>query len=259
MRNSIAALLVIMIMLSAVPAHPHMKESMSIEIISDDGGTFFTIPYRDYRRGSTRVIKKYLEAIKGENYSVAVRNTTSGRIGVVIAVDGRNIIDGSKSKLESSEMMYLVNPYSRTKLEGWRTDSETVHRFHFIAMHDSYSVRTFVDSSALGIIAVAAFREKKEREPGELFERQAGKKKAGRAPSPAAESDAVGTGFGEGKYSPTVKVEFEPERRPFEKLLVKYEWRESLCRKGLLECRKAEPNRLWDGDGYAPYPPGYHE
>jgi hypothetical protein len=38
---------------------------------------------------------------KGENYSIVIRNNTPERIGVVIAVDGRNIITGEKSFLKN--------------------------------------------------------------------------------------------------------------------------------------------------------------
>jgi hypothetical protein len=38
-------------------------------------------------------------------------------------------------------------------------------------------------------------------------------------------------------------------------LLVKYEWRDVLCKKGLLKCWYQEGNRLWDEYDYAPFPP----
>jgi hypothetical protein len=41
------------------------------------------------------------------------------------------------------------------------------------------------------------------------------------------------------------------------KTLVKYEWREVLCKKGLLACGNDRGNRLWDDSSYAPFPPGY--
>ena len=68
---------------------------------------------------------------------------------------------------------------------------------------------------------------------------------------------SAGTGFGDEQYSPVVKVAFEPAGVPLQKTLVKYEWREVLCKKGILSCRQEPRNRLWDGDNYAPYPPGY--
>jgi hypothetical protein len=50
-------------------------------------------------------------------------------------------------------------------------------------------------------------------------------------------------------------VEFEPDRRAAERHFLKYEWRDTLCRKGVIDCRWSK-NRFWDDDGYAPYPPG---
>ncbi|MBA4395718.1 MAG: hypothetical protein C0407_19365, partial [Desulfobacca sp.] len=64
-----------------------------------------------------------------------------------------------------------------------------------------------------------------------------------------------GTGFGEGQYSPSVRVEFEPEAFSAERHFLKYEWRETLCRKGIMDCRQPH-NRFWDERrDYAPYPP----
>lgn len=262
MRYTISALLLILLMLSSAPAYCHRGGDVNIEIVSEAGKEFLAIPFKDIKTGSTHVIKKYLEAKRGENYSIGIRNNTPERIGVVIAVDGRNIITGKKSFLKNNETMYIVEPYGYTKLEGWRTDQNTVHRFYFTDMKDSYSVRTFGDSSAMGVIAVAAFRD---RERPIIYERQMKKESAPGATSnrfSARESegfknDIAGTGFGNEKYSPVVKVKFEPENIPFEKILVKYEWRETLCKKGILKCLPEEGNRLWDEDEYAPYPPGH--
>lgn len=262
MRYTILVLAVVLVFVSAAPVHSHHRGDLEVEIVSDKGDVFFVLPYKEIEKGRTQVIKRYLEARKGENYSVVIRNNTSSKVGVVIAVDGRNIITGNKSYLKSNEMMYLVDPYGYAKYEGWRTDDETVHRFYFTDIKDSYAKRTFDDSSAMGVIAVAAFREKER--PRAFFDRLKGKERSSAAPSsPLAsepkkdESDSAGTGFGDGKYSPVVKVEFEPERIPFKKMLVKYEWRETLCRKGIIRCMTEEKNRLWDEREYAPFPPGY--
>lgn len=235
---------------------------MDVEIITDMGNEFSIIPFKDFETGCTHVIKRYLEAKRGKNYSIGIRNNMPERIGVIIAVDGRNIITGKKSFLKNSEMMYIVEPYGYTRLEGWRTDENTVHRFYFTDIRDSYAVRTFGDTSAMGVIAVAVFREKER--PRILYERQLHKENAPASPrssekgaSGRYESDAAGTGFGDEKYSPVIKVKFEPEGSPWEKILIKYEWREVLCRKGLLQCRPGERNRLWDEGEFAPYPPGY--
>jgi hypothetical protein len=251
--------------LSAIPGYCHRGGNVNIRIVSDSGDKFLTIPFKDNWEGTTHVIKKYLEAIKEENYRIVVKNNTGDRIGVVIAVDGRNIINGEKSFLRSSERMYIIKPYSTTELDGWRTDLDSVHRFYFTDKDDSYSARTFGDSSAMGVIAVAVYREKRRQKI--FHDHQKREEEASRAPSaPSAEaklksygSDRAGTGFGKEKYSPVMSVQFESEDVPSKKLLVKYEWHEVLCTTGVLKCQEEERNRLWDEDVFAPYPPGYSD
>jgi hypothetical protein len=266
MRYALSAVLAV-IMMAGGAAYPHgddgSKGEVSVEVVSDRGMTLVTVPHRDFWKGGTRVIKKYLEAKKGENYGIVIRNMTSERIGVVVAVDGRNIISGKRSDLRSSEDMYLVNSYEQGRYDGWRTDQDTVHRFYFTDPGDAYSTRTFNDASALGVIAVAVYREKDRPRPQREMKNQenapaapsAGS--AERSRSLAAKDEAAATGFGEGQYSPTVRVAFEPERTPVQKTLVKYEWREVLCKNGILSCRPEIGNRLWDDGEYASYPPGY--
>ena len=200
----------------------------------------------------------------GQNYSIVLRNSSAERIGVVIAVDGRNIISGKRSDLRSDETMYIVDAYNQGRFDGWRTTDSEVHRFYFTDPGDSYGIKTFNDATAMGVIAVAVFREKRQTPvPGQTF-----KKESPSTAAPSAENsnrgsgkvladDSAGTGFGDSRYSPVVRVAFEPERSPVLKTLVKYEWTGTLCRKGILRCGQEHRNRLWDEDGYAPYPPGF--
>jgi hypothetical protein len=239
------------------------REAVSIEIVSEQGGTFLAIPHKEYWKRGTHIIKQYLEARRGEHYGIVIRNMTPDRIGVVIAVDGRNIISGKKSNLKNSEAMYIVNSYGHGHYDGWRTASDTVHTFYFTDISDSYAIRTFSDSSAMGVIAVAVYQEKEQ--PQRLYEQRwhddtpAGPSAERAAPgkSEAFSDERAGTGFGDEHYSPTIRVAFDPEKRPIQKTLIKYEWREVLCRKGILYCQEEPRNRLWDEDEYAPYPPGY--
>jgi hypothetical protein len=265
MRSLKFLLVMALVLFFAAPACAHRSGGkVDVEIVPDNGGLFSKIPFRDYFSGQTHIIKKYLEARRGENYSIVVRNTMPERIGIVIAVDGRNIISGKKSYLKNNEMMYIVGPDDFVKLEGWRTDDSAVHKFYFTDVTDSYSVRTFGDTSAMGVIGVAVFREKDR--PAMFHDRTLGES----SPAPSAgapsessskryKSESAGTGFGDRKYSPVVRVEFAPESIPIEKILLKYEWRDILCKKGLLNCGQEEGNRLWNEYGYAPFPPGDRE
>ncbi len=256
----------LVMILTAVPAlsmgKQPSKEAVGIEIVSDAGSVFQTIPHDDFWKGGTHVFKKYLEAHKGEQYGIIIRNRTSERIGVVIAVDGRNIISGKQSNLGANENMYIVNAGETAQYNGWRTSQEQVHRFYFTDTADSYTVRTFADSSAMGVIAAAIYKEKPQPR---VFQEEKREKSAAGAPSAkksmnadrALAEESAGTGFGDAQYSPVITVQFDPERTPMQKTIVKYEWRDVLCKKGILQCGQKLGNRLWDENRYAPYPPGY--
>lgn len=264
MRYVLSAVLAV-VMMAAAPAYPHggdrLQGEVSVEVVSGAGATLLTIPHKEMWKGNTRIIKKFLEAKKDENYGIVIRNMTPERIGVVVSVDGRNIISGKRSDLRSTEDMYLVNSYDQGRFEGWRTDKDTVHTFYFTDPGDSYSIRTFNDTSAMGVIAVAVYREKDRPQLRDEMRKQSNAPaapsagSAERSKSLSVQEETAGTGFGERQYSPTVRVAFEPERTPVQKTLVKYEWREVLCRKGILNCGVVTGNRLWDENGYAPYPP----
>ncbi len=266
MRHVPVLIAAVVMLVTGPLAFSHGRDSstgnLSIEVVSEKGSTFLSIPHQDFWKGKTHIIKRYLEARRGENYGIVIRNGTSERIGLVVAVDGRNIISGRKSELKNTEDMYVVNGYEHGRYDGWRTAKDKVNRFYFTDTADSYAMKTFNDVSSMGVIAVAVYREKERPKP--LKEKKAdlipGAPSAG---SPAGSkmegttNDATGTGFGDERYSPTLRVVFEPEDTPIQKTLVKYEWRDALCRKGILNCEQEPRNRLWEEDEYAPYPPGY--
>lgn len=196
--------------------------------------------------------RHYLEANDGRGYSLQIRNNTAERIGVVVAVDGRNIISGEVSDLKSNERMYVLNPYQTQVYSGWRTGSNQVNRFYFTNENDSYAA-AWDDYTAMGVIATAVYFEQQIQPQYQT--------RMGAANSKSRAKSAAGTGFGKEEYSPSRIVEFAPERYASHTNLIKYEWHESLCRKGIINCyrqnkRQVRPNRLW-GMGYTPYPPGY--
>ncbi|HAK60432.1 MAG TPA: hypothetical protein DCO77_08635 [Nitrospiraceae bacterium] len=132
--------------------------------------------------------------------------------------------------------MYVVNGYGSGRYNGWRTANDRIHKFYFTDIGDSYAKKTFKDTSAMGVIAVTVYREKERPRP---LHRHQNKKSAPAAPAPSTESagkgaagrlqdETAGTGFGDKQYSPSIRVAFEPERRPIQKTLVKYEWRKVL-------------------------------
>lgn len=225
--------------------HQYRNGAVEVSIIADRGGQLREYPVE--RRGD--LYRAYVEAREGAEYGIRVRNRSGYRIGVVIAVDGRNIISGRRSELQPNERMYILDPHQENVFRGWRSGRDRVNRFYFTDAGDSYAA-AWGDHSAMGVIAVAAYRERQVYRHDERAQQHRS--------GPQAES-APGTGYGRDEWSPSRRVEFEPERHPFSRVFLKYEWRESLCRRGVIDCRGYDrdrrPNRLWDDGGYAPPPP----
>jgi hypothetical protein len=236
-------------------------EAVKVSVITDSG---WSIPF--YTVKSSHVLKKvYAEAVRGDHYRIIVSNNLNRRVGVVVAVDGRNIISGQKSWLRNTERMYILDPYGTNEYSGWRTGQDRVHRFYFTDVPDSYAA-AFGDQSAMGVIAVAVYPEIRPYEPPPHLNYSAREKRTqdgamGKAaPSPRADaSENAGTGFGREEYSPSRQVHFDAENRAVESILIKYEWRHTLCRKKIINCDRTYGhyyNRLWDNEDFAPPPPG---
>lgn len=242
-------------------------DSVEVQILTDRGTVLPFYPVAS--RSSSQ--KVYAEAVKGDHYRIAVRNKLNRRVGVVIAVDGRNIISGKKSWLKNQERMYILEPYERYEYAGWRTGQDQINRFYFTEVPDSYAA-AFKDTSAMGVIALAVYPELQRYEPPAQLRSQessaapqspAAIPERKRSAAPSAKSEAAdrsaGTGYGRSEYAPSYTVAFEPEPRSVENLYIKYEWRSTLCKMGIANCGRTYPkpyNRLWDHGGYAPPPPG---
>jgi hypothetical protein len=240
--QSISAILFILLLSSPASARRHNSYSdVNMEIISDQRGGL-----RNYRVHSSRgdVEKSYVIAKNDERYRIRVSNRGNRRVGIVIAVDGRNIISGKKSHLKFSERMYILGPHQTQEFEGWRTGRNRTNRFYFTHMENSYAA-DWGDYSAMGVVALSVFQEREQQ-----VNRPGKSKGMHRAP---------GTGFGEQSWSPSREVHFMAENRATSKKFIKYEYRSTLCKKGIIQCRpKHRQNRFWsDNDrngGYAPFP-----
>ena len=236
-------------------------DSVAVSIVSDNGRFLPLYPIKSH----PTLKKVYAEAIKGDHYRIIVRNKLNRRIGVVVAVDGRNIISGQKSWLNNNERMYILEPYATNEYSGWRTAQDKINRFYFTDVPDSYAA-AFGDKSAMGVIAVAAYPEIQHYEPPmdhsslspEKRERATAKDKAAAPSIQSRASESAGTGYGREEYSPSYRVSFNPENRAVESILIKYEWRKTLCDLKIINCcrlNKYSHNRIWDNNDYAPPPP----
>jgi hypothetical protein len=242
-----------------------------VEVVANDGSVFRQIPV--HARDAERA---YLEAEKGARYRIRVQNTTGERLGLVIAVDGRNIINGARSELDRGEPMYVLDGWHTEDYSGWRANLDAINEFYFTDWQDSYA-EAFGDRSARGVISVAVYREvdrprprprlySRESEDAEpappaaseapvLADRADKAEQSAGAGAKRAPSSSAGTGYGDRRTDRAVEVEFMAESAVASRHFLKYEWRETLCAKRVLEC--GESNRFWNEPalGFAPPPP----
>jgi len=239
----------------------------------------------------------YLEARPGAEYDVRVANRTSGRLGVSLVVDGLDAISGDRrdggrlSNRSRPGRMYVLEPWDRMDVRGWRTSLEDVSRFTFVAESVSYAARSGKANSKMGWIEVLVYRERDrplavDGEPDRVTPPagRAGGDPSARArapsadasaaerPSPAAQSGAPnaagaterkptfpGTGWGPRSFDPAIVVDFEPERQPAERITLRYEYRKALIALGVLPRPWNVAERLAErergGRGFAELPP----
>lgn len=234
-------------------APPH--GNITVEVIGDERGTLSLFSGDDSWWGRGRSPSYFIEARHGERYRLRVRNDSGSRVGLVIAVDGRNIITGDRSYLRPSEGMYILNPWSAGEFSGWRTSTRNVARFYFTDEHDSYA-GAWGDYSQMGYINIAVFNEQRPV----YYEDRLSLKDGGAAPSPRAsskiapdrmyESSQAGTGYGEGEYSPVETTSFDPEPFARERISIRYEWPEKL--------RRMDIPHAYDDSGRFTTPPPRH-
>lgn len=256
----LTGLLLLSLSMMQASANRVHRDDITVEVVNARGWELPTFNTRTASRSTLR--KAYVEATPGQRYGIRVTNHTSERLGLVIAVDGRNIISGKRSNLASGERKYVLGPRESAVYDGWRTGRNRINEFYFTREDDAYAA-AFGDYSAMGVIAVATFKER-HVQPRYLEDHYSTRKQAPQAKSGNSDRyrSAPGTGYGQEQYSRSRRVEFDAKRRAAATHLFKYEWSETLCEMGVTRCYTRH-NRLWRDDrryssrGYAPPPPNY--
>ena len=167
--------------------------------------------------------RRYFQAFRGRNYSLAVTNQTGQRVGVLIAVDGLNVVSGDRSSLTNSEPMYVLGPYERAVIRGWRTSLRDVRRFVFVDEEHSYAEGTGQANGEMGWIRVLSFRERAPQvyiEPRQYHDDEStpyGSREQQRdeAAAPKAEGGETGNGKQRAEAPPTRADGAKPQAESF--------------------------------------------
>jgi hypothetical protein len=228
--------------------------------------------------------RRYFQAFEGRNYSIVLHNNTPRRIGVLVAVDGLNVVNGEITRLTPGEGMYVLDPWERAEIRGWRTSLDHVRRFVFVDESRSYAERTDQANNDMGWIRVLSFRERRpwwgsyrdgredRRTPrldgerksspeagspqaGEMQRSKPSEKPQGRDESGndnrayGDDGSFPGTGWGDRKYDPVRETRFTADGGPVDHLVLRYEYESGLLALGIEPRHLRSRDRLRERDG----------
>ena len=207
----------------------------------------------------------YVEAIKGREYAIRLRNPYGVRVAVALSVDGLNTIDARETTAAQARK-WVLEPYQTVTISGWQTSRTVARRFEFTTEENSYG-QALGKTANLGVISAVFFRERPQQAPIADASPEIG----GAAPRPAApaaqrsekkdKDEYAATGMGRPTDHAVTQVFMDLEDTPAQTVNIRYEFRPQLVRLGILrEPRVTDPLQRREGargfePGFAPEPP----
>ncbi len=190
--------------------------------------------------------RSYVEALKGREYAIRIRNPYAVRVAVALSVDGLNTIDARQTTAAAARK-WALEPYETVTISGWQTSRTEARRFEFTTEERSYG-HALGKTANLGVISAVFF---KERTPDRMTE--ASKDARGRSapvPPPAhpqeqradasassakrEENEYAATGMGERTGHAVSQVWMDLEDAPAQTVNIRYEFRPQLVRLGVV-------------------------
>jgi hypothetical protein len=196
-------------------------------------------PRRSYVHHGTT----YIEALRGEDFTIRLRNPTAHRVAVALSVDGLNTIDARRTDAWNAAK-WVLGPYETAEIAGWQVSDRTARRFYFTGERDSYGAK-LGQTQNLGIIEAVFYRERVPRSSREYSRKHRDESRAlppsASAPSAGAESQAApsddyaATGMGRSTHHAVEEVAITLERDPIAAVALRYEFRPQLVKLGVFD------------------------
>lgn len=206
----------------------------------------------------------YVEALKGREYVIQLRNPYGVRVAVALSVDGLNTIDARQTTAADARK-WVLDPYETVTIKGWQTSRTEARRFEFTTEERSYG-QALAKTANFGVISAVFF---KERIPEVRTSRESERSRVGQAAA-APQSDAVAkradeeyaaTGMGRRTDHVVTQVRLNLEEAPAHTVNIRYEFRPQLVQLGIIPAapahdplRRRERARGFE-PGFAPVPP----
>jgi hypothetical protein len=227
----------------------------------------------------------YIEARKGREYAIRLRNPYAVRVAVALSVDGLNSIDGRETTA-SDARKWVLGPYETVTISGWQTSLKEARRFEFTTEERSYGA-ALGKTGNLGVISAVYYKERvptiTPRTSNDYAGRQApapplsaeveheARESAARdtapqasakpAAPPATDNEYAATGMGRLTGHAIAQVWLDLEDAPAQTVNIRYEFHPQLVRLGILPLAPtADPLQRREGahgfaPGFCPEPP----
>ncbi len=190
--------------------------------------------------------RAYVAGKPGNEYRISLRSRQREEILAVVSVDGMNVITGESA--HPSQSGYVLAPYGRLDVQGWRKSWGETAAFYFTALGDSYAARTGRPND-VGVIGVALFRKRLPPPPAAIA-RDRGMAAESAKPGPPQ----LGTGHGRNEVSYAHQVEFErASGAPAEMITLYYDSYANLVARGVVRDHFTHPRPF---PGFVPDPQG---
>jgi hypothetical protein len=212
----------------------------------------------------------YVEALKGREYAIRMRNPYGVRVAVALSVDGLNTIDARQTTAAEARK-WVLEPYETVTISGWQTSRTEARRFEFTTEEKSYG-QALGRTANLGVISAVFFRERPRRI---IAEPQLEGRSKTQPAAPAAESanqdaaaqganraeEYAATGMGRRTGHAVTEVALDLENAPAHSVNIRYEFRPQLVRLGIVpQTQVTDPLRRREGargfePRFSPEPP----
>ena len=188
----------------------------------------------------------YIEALKGKEYAIRLRNPYPVRVAVALSVDGLNTIDARQTTAAAARK-WVIEPYGTVVISGWQTSRTEARRFEFTTEEHSYG-QSLGKTANLGVISAVFFKERAVA-PMTEASKDAGRLSAPASPPAAApnqraeasanrakkaEDEYAATGMGRATDHAVTRVWLDLEDSPASTINIRYEFRPQLIRLGVL-------------------------
>jgi hypothetical protein len=206
----------------------------------------------------------YIEALKGREYAIRLRNPYGVRVAVALSVDGLNTIDARQTSAANARK-WVLEPHATVTIGGWQTSRTEARRFEFTTEERSYG-QALGKTANFGVISAVFFKERvpEVRTLEESARSQAPAAAAaprGDAVAKRAEEEYAATGMGRRTDHVVTQVRLNLEDAPSHTVNIRYEFRPQLVQLGILPAtpvhdplRRRERARGFE-PGFAPVPP----